>query len=133
MVQKRLGAGAGLHFLVLVIKIRRDRVVGVVDLDDEVGDRQLQAVGVEAERLVRRREAELRAEISEDVRHMRDDDLAVAQERGREGRERLVPHQRHHRVDAASGPSLTRDVDVVGAGLLEGEADEFAAARDSGQ
>ena len=39
------GARLGLLLLVLEIEVGRDRVMGVVNLGDEVGDGELQAVG----------------------------------------------------------------------------------------
>ena len=84
------GARLGLLSLVLEIEVGRDRMMRVVNLGDEIRDRELQPVGEEAPRLVLRREAELRAEIMEDVGDMRDDDGAVAQERGRERRLRTA-------------------------------------------
>ena len=63
---------------------------------------------------------------------MRDEDVAVAQERRREGGERPLAHQGRHRLDAAPGPMAARDIDIIGARLLERQADEFAAALDAG-
>ena len=60
-------------------------MVRVVNLGDEIRDRELQPVGEDAARFVLRRKAELGAEILEDVGDMRDDDGAVAQERGANG------------------------------------------------
>ncbi len=100
----------------------------VVNLGDEIRDRELQGLGEEAARFILRRKAELGAEILEDVGDMRDDDLAVAQERGREGglRRAAVEHRRHA-LHAAPGSALTRDVDVRRAGRLEREAHKLAA------
>jgi hypothetical protein len=48
----------------------------IVNLRDEIRDRELQPVGEDAACLVLRREPELGAEIVENVGDMRDDDLA---------------------------------------------------------
>ncbi len=72
--------------LVLVVEPGRDRVVGVVDLDDEVGDRELQLVRPQPHGLVARREPMARAEKEQDVRGLADDELAALEERRRERR-----------------------------------------------
>ena len=107
-------------------------MVGVVNLGDEIRDRELKPMGEQAPRLVLRREAELRPEIIEDVGDMRDDERAVAQERRRErGLRRAALEHRRHRLHAAPGPSLARDVDVRRAGRLEREAHELAPPLDA--
>ena len=62
----------------------------------------------------------------ENVRGLRDQDVAVLEE-GR-GKRRMLSarsvHQKLHRRHAAA---VARDIDVFGAGLLQGEAHEFAA------
>ena len=104
-------------------------MVGVVDLADEVGDRELDMARLGAQRLVAGHEAEPRSEEGEDVRGLRHDGAPDPHERRREGqRAPLLPVEEvQHRRRAALRP---RDVDVVGAGLLEREADELAAALD---
>ena len=92
--EERLGSRAGFGLLVLVVEVGRDRMVRVVDLGDEVRDRQLQAVGVEAERLVLRREAELRAEIGEEVGDVRDDTRPSRRKGGAKGANGLSPISR---------------------------------------
>ena len=104
----------------------------VVNLGDEIRDRELQSVGEEAARLVLWRKAELGAEILEDVGDMRDDDGAVAQERGRErGLRGAALEHRYHRFHAPPGPALPRDVDIRRAGGLEREAHKLAAPLDA--
>ncbi len=107
-------------------------MVRVVNLGDKVLDRQLEALGEELERLAFRREAELRPKIGEDVGHVRNEEAAVAQEGRREGGERPLAEQRHHRLDPSSGPLLPGDVDIIGPRFLEREANEFAAPLDAG-
>ena len=130
---KRRRARLGGVLLVLVIECIRDRMVRVVGLGDHVRDRQLQAVGEMARFLVARREAELGAEIDQDVGDMRDDDLAVAQERRRE-RERAAASS----AEASSSPRrrappfVAGDVDVGRPRLLQREPDELAAPLDFG-
>src|SRR6266545_4229216 len=77
------------------------------------------------------RPAEPRAEIEEDVGGLRDDELAGLEKRRRKRRARDAPpiDQLHHGGNAALA-SPARHVDIVGACLLQGEADEFAATLD---
>src|SRR5689334_17211116 len=79
-------------------------------------------------RLVLRSETNPWSEPVQDQRGLRDDGLARFQDRRREGRMLLALAL--HEGDVALTPSSTRDIDIVGAGLLEGEADEFAASLD---
>ena len=103
--------------------------MAVVDMHDEIGDGELQLMRPQSSRLVARREVQARAEVKQDIRGLRDDDLAGLEKRRRIGRPRaaLVLEQFHHRRHAAP-PRPARDVDVIGAGLFERQADEFAAA-----
>ena len=118
--------------LVLEIEVGRDRVMRVVNLRDEIRDRELQPMGEDAACLILRREPELGAEIVENVGDMRDDDLAVAQERRREGGLRRAAFEfRRHALYAASGAVLPRHIDVIGAGCLERETHELAAPLDA--
>src|ERR1700756_3713323 len=81
--------------------------------------------------LVARRKAEPPAEIKQDVGGLADDELAGLEERRRKRRTRAASalDEFHHRGNAAlAGPA--RHVDVVGARLLQCEADELAAALD---
>ena len=74
-------------------------------------------------------EAQPRRQKIEDVGGLRHDGITDLHERRRE-RQRtrlLAPEEPHHRRHAALG---SRDVDIVGAGFLEQEADELAAALD---
>ena len=84
--EEGLGSRLRLRLLVLVIEARRDRMMGVVRLGDEIRDRELEAVRIEPRGFVRGREFQLRAEVREDVGDMRDDDVAVAQVWRGEGR-----------------------------------------------
>ena len=107
-------------------------MMGVVNLGDEIGDRELQRMGEQAPRLILRRKAKLGAEIMQDVGDMRDDDRAVAQERRRErGLRRAALEHRRHRLHAAPGAALARDIDIRRAGGLEREAHELAPPLDA--
>ena len=128
MLKEGRGARLGLLLLVLVIEVGRDRVMRVVNLGHEIRDRELQPVGEDAACLILRREPELGAEIVENVGDMRDDDLAVAQERRREGGLRRAAFEhRRHALYAAPGPALPRDIDIRRAGRFEREAHKLAA------
>ena len=74
--------------LVLVVEADADRVVRVVGLGHEVRDRELQLEGARPARLVARHELQARREVREDVRGLRDDEVAVLEERRREDRGR---------------------------------------------
>src|SRR5258707_15620845 len=71
------------------------------------------------------------AEVEEDVGGLRNHELARLEERRREWGVRGASafDELHHRRDAALA-GASRHVDVVGARLLQGEANEFAAALD---
>src|ERR1051325_9800465 len=76
--------------------------------------------------LVARRQSVTPPEIKEDVRRLPDQHLAIPQERRGKGRVRRAGsvHQPLHRRDATPAAC---DIDVSGAGLLQGETHEFAA------
>src|SRR5262249_46927199 len=97
----------------------------------EVGDGELQLMHPQPSGLVAGREAEPPAEVEEDVGGLADDELAGLEERRRKRRTRAASafDEFHHRGNAAlAGPA--RHVDVVGARLLQREADELAAPLD---
>ncbi len=77
-------------------------------------------------RLRLRREAEPRSQVVQDQRGLRDDQRAGAQERRR--KHLVALHLQHHRLHA---PRPARDIDVIGARVLEREADEFAPPLDA--
>ena len=115
--------------LLLVIEGAADRVMGVVRLDDQIGDGELDLVGPQLSGFRLRRQPEAFAEIEQDIGRLADDPLAIAQEgRGEGGRGdvRAVP-QAHQ----FAGAALARHVDIVGAGLLQRQSDEFAAPLDA--
>jgi len=62
-------SGAPLSFgaLILVIEARGDRVMGVVRLVDDIGNRQLQLIRPQPTGFVARREAESPAEVKQDI------------------------------------------------------------------
>ena len=80
-----------------------------------------------------RRQAVALAEIQQDVGGLADDDVAGFQERRRKRRVRGF-RRRVSRIIAAMPSPRARDVDVVGAGIFQRQAHEFAASLDrSGQ
>src|SRR4051794_13257727 len=66
----------GLGLLVLVIKARCDRMMGVVDLAHEVRDRELELTGRDATSLAGGHEAETRRQRLEDVRGLEEREAA---------------------------------------------------------
>ncbi len=96
-------SGAGLRFLALVFVIEAAgyRMMGVVSLVHKIGDRQLQLMGPQPARLVRRRQAVVIAEIEQDVGGLTDDQIPGFQERRRE---RQMPGVLRRRAGASSHP-----------------------------
>ncbi len=127
------GALLRLAALVFVIEVDRDRVMGVVRLADEVGDRELELIDPEPHRLLARGEILARAQKEKNVGGLADEELAAFEERRSEWRMRdaLAVEQRQHRRHAVLARPA-RDVDIVRAGFFEREAHEFAAALDVG-
>ena len=104
--------------------------MGVVDLLDEIGHRQLQLMQPEPVGLRTGAEFQLRPEKMQNLGDLRDHQFAGLEERRREGRAFFAPvHHRHHAVHAAR---LARNVIVGRAGILERQPHEFAAALDAG-
>ena len=86
-------------------------MMGVVNLNYEIGDRELQLVRPEPSRLVAGREFQTRPEIEQNIRGLGDDELAGFEERRRKGRTRdaLAVEELHHRRHAAfAGPAMSR-------------------------
>ncbi len=122
-------------FLLLVVQAAADRVMRVVNLVDEVGDRQLELMRPEPAVVVVRRQPQPGAEIQQDVRGLADRHLAVLQKRRRERRSfdaRAGQHALQRRHAAAFRLRQPRDVHVVGARVLEREPHELAAPLDPG-
>lgn len=101
-------------------------MVRVVNLRDEVGDRQLQTIGNCSKPLVLSNEAEPRPEIKKYVGDVAYDEVAVDEERGSEGSGGFTGHlhQLQHFIRAAR---LAGNVEVIRAGLLQRKAHEFTA------
>src|SRR5262245_9060334 len=116
--------------LFFVVEIAGDRVVGVVDQHDEIGDGELQLMHPQPPCLVARRQPQPRTEIQQNVGGLADHQLAGAQERRRKGWpfDPVSVDELHHRRHAAL--AAARHVDIVGAGLLQGQPHELAAALD---
>ena len=121
-----IGALFGRPALVLVIQRRPERMMGVMDFDDKIRDRQLQLMQPQPSRFGFRREAMARPEIEQDVGGLPDHEFARFEERRRERRRAARLHHLRHRAHAA----LARHIGVIGAGLLQREADIFAASLD---
>ena len=87
----------------------------------------------DARGLVGGRELEPRPEVEKDVGDMRDDHVAVAQERRREWRERRGPPVEHRGQsgDAAPGPRSRATSTYGAAGRLERQPHELAAPLDA--
>ena len=104
--------------------------MGIVDLQHEIGDRELQLVHPQPSRLGPGRKGVAPAEIEQDVGGLPDHELAGFQERRRKGRRFLARlHYPHHRIRAALA---ARDIVVIGAGVLQRETHIFATALDEG-
>ena len=103
--------------------------MGVVDLVDEIGDRQLQLVRPQPAGLGRRRQAVLRAEIQQDVGGLADQHVAAFRKGGAKGGrlDLLAASSAHHLGFAAR---LAGDIDVIGAGLLQRQTHKLAAPLD---
>src|SRR5271156_2480276 len=86
LVPERLGALFRLALLILVIKRRAERMMGVVHFRHEVRDRQLKLMHPELAGFGFRRKGMARAEIKQDVGGLPDHDLAGFKKRRRERR-----------------------------------------------
>src|SRR6267143_2619139 len=115
--------------LVLVIEAAADRVMGIVHLDQPVGDGELQLVQPQPAGLALGRKAETGSEVEQDVRGLGDQQLARAQDRRRERRS-LDRRALQHLLHRSHAAHTTRNIDVIGARVLEREANELAAALD---
>ncbi len=126
-----LGAAQRCGLLVLVIKARRDRVMSIVNLGDEIGHGELELMGPKLAGRGSGRQTEPASEIKEDVRGLPDEQIAGLEEGGRKGRMRdaLAIEEAHHLRHAARPPG---HVEVIGAALLQREPHEFAATRRRG-
>ncbi len=108
-------------------------MVGVVRLDQEVGDGELQLVGPQPAGIIPWRQTQGVAQEQQDVGALGDQPAAGLQERRRERRHVRPLHQRHHRRDAlAVGGRTARHVDIVGARRLQRQPHELAAPLDGG-
>ena len=129
------GALLGRGLLVLVVQRRADRVMRVVHLADEVGDRELQLERVHLARLVGRSEPVPPPEEVTDRSGLREHEIALLQHGRREHRMAVGSPgvERSHRFDAATlGGRQAADVGVSDTGVLEHEAHELAAPGDLG-
>src|SRR6516165_7313503 len=122
--QKILGTALRLRTLVLVIEAAGDRVVGVVRLVDEIGDRQLQLMGPEPPGLARRHELVTRSEVKEDVGGLANQKPPRSEIGRGEGRmfSLLAVEQAHHGTLPAR---FSGDIDLIGSGLLQRQAYEL--------
>src|SRR5262249_16125818 len=107
------------------------RVVGVVHLVDEIGDRQLQLVRPEPPGLAGRYQVVAWPEIVEDVGSLGDHQPPRLEIRRGERRTVDLPpigNAPNHTLSTR----LSRDIDIVGCGICERQPDELAAALDPG-
>jgi hypothetical protein len=109
-------------------------VVGIVNLNDEVGDGELQLMRPQAPAIAARRKPVTHAQKKQDICRLPDDELAAFEERRREWRmlDARAVKQRHHRRHAAASARPARDIDVSLSKLFKREADELAASLDGG-
>jgi hypothetical protein len=130
VVDEIMGANLGGVHLVLVVEVRGKRVMSVMDFGHHIGDRQLQPVRDVAQVFVGGREAELRAEVEQDVGGLRYEQIAVAQERRCEWRAgfALAFHDGQHCTRSLTLRFVAaRHFDVVRARFFECEPHEFPA------
>ena len=106
-------------------------MVRIVNLDDQIGDAELELVRPKPCRFVARRQIQARAEIKQDICGLRDDEPAGFEERWRKRRTRaaLFVDDLHHRRHAGLA-FAARDIDIVGAAFLQRQPDELAAPLD---
>ena len=112
-----------------------DWLMGVVDLDQEIGDRELQLVRPQPARRIARYEVEAWAEIEQDVRGLANQEPSGLEKRRRERRALDISsfeEPLHRRYAAAFRFRHQRDIDVVRAGVLERKAHVLAATLDAG-
>ena len=130
LAEKIFGIAPRFRLLVLVIEPAADRMMRVVDLLDEIRDRQLQLMQPEPAGFVARRKFQPWPQVKQDFRGLRDDKLAGFEKRRREGRIFFAASldYRHHLAHAAV---FARDIVIGGAGIFQCEAHEFAAALDA--
>src|SRR4051812_21826351 len=81
IVAKILRASCRFLFLIFVIEGGRDRVMRIVGLQHEIGDRQLDLMRPKPAGFVLRREIVPAAEIEENRRGLPDDEIAIPEER----------------------------------------------------
>src|SRR5260370_30006941 len=81
VLQKIGGAPLCFAALVLIIESACDRVVGIMDLDHEVGDRELQLVCPQTPGIAARRKPMTHAKEEKDICRLPDDELPALEER----------------------------------------------------
>jgi hypothetical protein len=106
-------------------------MVRVVNLDNQIGDGELELVRPKPSFFVAGRQIQARAEIEQDIRRLRDDELAGFEERRRKRRPRaaLVVDDFHHRRHAGFA-FAARDIDVICAGFFQRQPNKLAASLD---
>ena len=124
-------APPGFRLLLLIIQPAADGVMGVVDLEHEVGEGELQLMGPQLAAGIARREPEPRPEKQEDVRGLSDEPAAGFQKRRRKRGTREFGaveelDQRRHAAALLFGQE--RDIKVFGRGFLQCQAHEFTAS-----
>jgi len=116
--------------LILVVLADADRMMRVVHLGEEVRDGQLHLMGPQQTTFIFGREAVTAAEKQQDVRGLRDDELASFEIRRRERNRawmRAVERSVERLFAAAFVLGQARDINVRDGCVLERQPHEFAA------
>src|SRR6185437_581308 len=132
ILQKILGPPPRFLLLVFVIQTGADRMVGVVNLDQKIGEGQLQLMRPEPAGLLLRGEPETRAQEQQDVGRLADHQPTGLQERRCEGAVGglSIVENAHEGGDPEPLAALARYVDILGTRLLQREPHVFAATLD---
>ena len=127
LAMKSAARRRGFGLLVLVIEARGDRVMRVVGLVDEIGDRQLQLMRPQPARPRRAARGRAAPEIEQDVRGLRDQHRRRPSGKAAQRAACAAAAPSISRCIAATPLAAARDVDIFGARLLQRQAHEFAA------
>jgi hypothetical protein len=114
-----------LRFLIVVIRATADRMMGVMNFANQIGNRQLALMNPGPAGLIGRHQLQSRSERVQDSRNLRDDRTIDADEgrrkrRVQDGRALQSIEQLRHAVLA------TGHINIIGTGGFECEPDEFA-------
>src|SRR5450755_2983500 len=135
MGDKLLRSPAGGRLLLRIVQAAAQRMMSVVNLNDEVRHRQLQLMYPEPARGIARDEMQARTEKQQDIGGLPDQLPPGLQKRRRERRSRDIGTLEKSLERGHAAAALGRqqgNVNVPGAGLLERQAHVFAASLDAG-